>query len=244
MTKTIPTYGSSSHSAPGNDTSTPVRGTRIALVLDRSGSMNAIREQALETFNEAIDRIRSDAARAAKTGLDTTLSVVTFNHELADAMVNAPAGSAPRLHPREYQPGGMTALNDAVGRGIDLIEEAGPLGEADAALVIVISDGMENSSRKVSQADLVERMQALEGTEKWTFSFLMANVDIRDLSRRLRTERSNYASWRADEAGARVARDVARDSVGDYMEDRLAGIQQKKEFFKKAERKQAREDRS
>ena len=57
---------------------------------------------------------------------------------------------------------------------LDVLEQPGPLGKQDAALVIVISDGHENSSKRVTQADLVERMQKLEATDQWTFSFLMA----------------------------------------------------------------------
>jgi uncharacterized protein YegL len=237
MTQETPNYGASSHSAPAADSptenATARKSTRIALVLDRSGSMQGIRSEALATFNEAIDRVRADAHKGAQAGLDTTLSVVVFNQDVKDALVNVAAAEVRRLRSDEYVPAGMTALYDGVGRAIDLLEDGGPMGEADASLVIVISDGHENSSRRVTQSDLVERMQALESTEQWTFSFLMANVDVTDLSRQMRTEASNFDAWDASPDGMKVCRDALRTGVGEYLEDRTMGVRQKKDFFKK-----------
>jgi len=39
--------------------------TRIALVLDRSGSMARVREQARDAFNEAVERVRTEAAKGS-----------------------------------------------------------------------------------------------------------------------------------------------------------------------------------
>jgi len=214
--------------------------TRIALVLDRSGSMASIREAARDAFNEAISRVQIDAAQNASSGMETTLSVVTFNHEVDDKLVNAPVRKARMLGHDDYRPGGSTALLDATAHAIDLIERAGPLGARDGALVIVISDGHENASTQVSQSDLVERMQKLEGTEQWTFSFLMANVDITDLSRQLRTEASNYAAWNASAAGAHAMKEDLAVGMSDYMVDRRAGMRSKKEFFEKKQRTEVR----
>jgi Mg-chelatase subunit ChlD len=206
--------------------------TRIALVLDRSGSMETIREPARGAFNEAISRVRTDADAGLAQGLQTTLSVVMFNNQIEDVLVNASPDSIKTLGPDDYQPGGSTALLDAIGHSIDMLEEAGPLGEQDAALVMVISDGHENSSQKVSQADLVERMQTLEATEQWTFSFMMANVDITDLSKKMGTDKSNYASWVSDASGTGAVAQRLSRSVGSYMRERTMGRRQKKEFFK------------
>ena len=143
--------------------------TRIALVLDRSGSMNIIQEQAREAFNEAVDRVIEEAAKGSGK---VTLSLVTFNDEVEEILVNKSTKKVRKLRDRDYVPSGMTALLDAVDRSIDLLQKPGKLGKADGALVIVVTDGHENSSRKTTQADLVERMQKLEGTDQWTFTFM------------------------------------------------------------------------
>ncbi len=208
----------------------PKGATRIALVLDRSGSMASIQEPAREAFNDAVDRVRSEAGKGRG---DVTLTLTTFNEELRDILVNKPADRVRKLRRQDYRPGGCTALFDAVGHAIDLLDKPGPLGSADGALVIVISDGHENASTRVSQADLVERIQKLEATDQWTFSFMCANVDITDLSRNLGVHASNAAAWQSSAAGTAHMGKKVSDSLSDYMADRRAGITGKKDFWKK-----------
>jgi len=137
-----------------------------------------------------------------------------------------------KLGPDDYVPGGMTALYDAVGHSIDLLERPGELGTKDGALVIVISDGLENVSKHVTQANLVERMQKLEATEQWTFTFMCANVDIRDLTRTFRVPHANVAAWDQTAGGTvRMAHDVIK-GVSHYMADRREGKRAKKDFWK------------
>jgi uncharacterized protein YegL len=208
----------------------PAGTTRIVLVLDRSGSMGRVREQARDAFNEAVDRVRTETAKGSG---DVTLSLVVFNHEVRSILVNEPARRVRKLGPDDYVPNGSTALFDAVGRGIDLLERPGNLAAQDGALVIVISDGMENASQHVSQTDLVERMQRLEATEQWTFSFMCANVDIRDLTQNLRVPHANVAAWDQTAQGtARMAENLA-EGVSNYMYDRRAGVRSKKDFWEK-----------
>ncbi|HJO04174.1 MAG TPA: vWA domain-containing protein [Acidobacteriota bacterium] len=202
--------------------------TRIALVLDRSGSMANIQEPAREAFNEAVDRVRSEAAKGSG---DVTLSLITFNEELRDLLVNKPADRVRKLRRHDYRPGGCTALFDAVDHAIDLLVKPGPLGSADGALVIVISDGQENASTQVSQADLVERIQKLEATDQWTFSFMCANVDITDLSRNLGVDASNAAAWQPSAAGTKHMGKKVSDATSSYMADRREGRTAKKDFW-------------
>ena len=68
--------------------------TRIALVLDRSGSMARVREQARDAFNEAVERVRTEAAKGSG---DVTLSLVVFNDEVRNILVNEPAGRVRKL---------------------------------------------------------------------------------------------------------------------------------------------------
>ena len=171
--------------------------TRVALVLDRSSSMGIIREGARSAFNECIDRVAEEAAK----GNGATLTLVTFNQEVEVHLENAPASEARKLEKKDYTPSGATALFDAVGQAIVTLRDAGPLAPEDAALVLVVTDGEENSSRKITQKHLAKSMNKLEKTGAWTFSFMCANVDIRDLSNRLGLRESAMLSWTASEAG-------------------------------------------
>lgn len=220
--------------------------TRIALILDRSGSMASIQEQARSAFNEAVERIVQEGR---DTRGEVALTVLTFNQDIDEVLVDAPVEKIRKLGPDDYRPDGTTALFDAVARGIDLLEKPGQLGDQDGALVIVVSDGHENSSHRVTQERLVERMQALESTDQWTFTFMCANVDITDLRARMRVPHANVAKWDADADGAMHMAQAVSRSVGDYMEDRRAGLTSKRDFWEKKkaaeeERRSRQKDRS
>lgn len=193
--------------------------TRVALVLDRSSSMRSIREGARSAFNECIDRVAEEAAR----GAGATLTLVTFNQEVKVHLENVPASKARKLEPEDYIPAGSTALFDAVAQAIVTLQEAGPLGPADAALVLVVTDGEENSSREITQKHLARSMNKLEKTGAWTFSFLCANVDIRDLSNRLGLDRSAMMSWNASESGVRHMGQDMLGGVDNYLSARRVG---------------------
>lgn len=203
--------------------------TRIALVLDSSGSMAVIRDQAREAFNEAIERVTGEAGEAATA----RLTLLTFNQDVTAILENAPVKKARKLEPADYRPGGCTALLDAVGQAIDTLAEPGPLGDDDAALVIVVTDGHENSSRHVSHSDLVERMQALKETGGWTFTFMCADVDINDLSRNLGVDRAAFASFSRTTAGAEAMGHDVAGGVREYLDERRGGMRQKVDFWKK-----------
>jgi hypothetical protein len=80
--------------------------TLIATLLDRSGSMQAIKSDSEGGFNALIADQRAEAgeARVTLAQFDTKYEVVYANRPIAD------------VGPLELQPRGMTALLDSVGR--------------------------------------------------------------------------------------------------------------------------------
>jgi hypothetical protein len=70
-------------------------------------------------------------------------------------------------------PRGGTPLHDAVGRAISHLEAK---TNGNQTIVMVITDGEENSSKEWTKARVKERVAALEA-KGWTFLFLGANID-------------------------------------------------------------------
>ncbi len=82
---------------------------------------------------------------------------------------------------REYQVGGSTALLDAMGRTLHRVaarhrEKARENSEA-RVLVVIITDGQENSSVEFSAQMVKELVAKLRGQHGWEFIFLGANMD-------------------------------------------------------------------
>ncbi len=142
--------------------------TDIVLVVDRSGSMHSIRDDAQGGINALV------ADQAAQPG-EARLTLVQFDTEYEFVHQGVPAGEVPTY---ELFPRGSTALLDAVGRAIaETAERRQKQDEAERAalvLFVVMTDGKENSSREytLSQVrELIEKHQQ----EGWHFTFLGAD---------------------------------------------------------------------
>ena len=87
--------------------------TQIVIVLDRSGSMEVVREATIESFNQFMIKQKALPGEAS-------VYFVQFNTQ-CQVLFDKPIADAPTLSYLTYQPNGGTALYDAVGYTIDSI---------------------------------------------------------------------------------------------------------------------------
>jgi len=145
--------------------------TDITLVVDRSGSMEAICADAEGGINAFIER------QAQEPG-ESVLTLVQFDTEYEFVHRGVPIHTVPRF---ELVPRGMTALLDAVGRAINETGERlarMPEEERPGLVIFVImTDGLENSSVEFTKPQLKEMIQRQQNQYSWHFTFLGANQD-------------------------------------------------------------------
>lgn len=146
----------------------------ITIVLDESGSMDVVRDDTIGGVNGFLKAQRALPGKC-------TLSLMKFNHEDRPVFTGRPIAEAPDLTHATYAPTGNTALLDALGRSI---EEAGSrfkaMAEAERpgkVIVVVVTDGQENSSRVWSKEKIREAVEHQTQQYKWEFVFLGANID-------------------------------------------------------------------
>jgi uncharacterized protein YegL len=143
----------------------------IAVLLDRSGSMETIKADTEGGFNAFIDDQRKQPGVAAVTlaQFDTEYEVVYANHPIANVG---------RL---ELRPRGGTALYDSLGRLItDVGAELSATPEDDRpgkVIVVVMTDGHENSSKEWSHEAVSKVIERQQRDYAWEFIFLGANMD-------------------------------------------------------------------
>ena len=129
-----------------------------------------------------------------------------------------------------YQPRGSTPLYDAIGMLVERVDVHVAGGGHDAdQVVVVLTDGLENSSRKFSQKKVFTTV-AERRERGWTFVFLGANQDAYAAGDAMGVARSNTANWDATALGtkaamARVSSASARRVRG-TRSDRLATSEQ------------------
>ncbi len=149
-----------------NSKNGPVK--RLAIVLDKSGSMSSCRAETVEGVNKFLASIRDETP-------DTLVSVNIFDTRVHALAKNKPIMDIPDMPLSAYRPGGATALYDAVGATVKAVDEQA--GKDDDIVFAVLTDGLENSSTKYSQRDIFTMIQERQTGGRWTFFFLGADQD-------------------------------------------------------------------
>jgi hypothetical protein len=153
--------------------------TLIAVLLDRSGSMESIKSDTEGGFNAFI-------AEQAKGPGEAAVTLARFDTEYEVVYANRPIADVPRL---ELQPRGATALYDGVGRLItDVGAELAARPEAERpgnVIVVVMTDGQENSSIEWTHEAVGAAIRRQETEYAWDFVFLGANMDAVAVGQRM-----------------------------------------------------------
>ena len=146
--------------------------TDITLVVDRSGSMEQVREDAEGGVNSFIEQQVKEPGEAL-------LTLVQFDTEYEFVHKGVPITEVPRY---QLVPRGMTALLDAVGRAINETgERLAKMDDRDRpglVVFVVMTDGLENSSKEFSKSDVKAMIERQQDKYNWHFTFLGANQDI------------------------------------------------------------------
>lgn len=147
--------------------------TEILFILDRSGSMEAMAEEAISGFNSFLKDQRRCEGKAR-------LSLTLFDHEYTPIIQSMSLDSVPMLNDKNYEPRGATALLDAVGRSIDDCKQRQQkmpkASDTSRVIVVVLTDGLENASKDYDY----KRVKKLIDKQKksgWEFLFLASDLE-------------------------------------------------------------------
>jgi hypothetical protein len=141
----------------------------IAIVLDRSGSMQDCAKEAIGGFN----RILEDQKKIPGITLITLAQFDDIYELLHDGV---PMEKVEPLTDKTFVPRGMTALCDAMGKTIVSIGEklaAMPESERPAKVIMVtITDGCENASKEYNQPRIKKMIEEQTKVYSWEFVFV------------------------------------------------------------------------
>ena len=148
--------------------------TEIACVIDRSGSMESIRKDAIGGYNAFLQSQQALPGEARWT-------LVLFDHEYLVVENGVPIHQALPLDETRYVPRGTTALLDAVGRTIDdvgkRLSETPEAERPGKVIVAILTDGYENASHDYTYQTVAERISHQQDKYSWEFVCLAANQD-------------------------------------------------------------------
>lgn len=176
--------------------------TEIVCVLDRSGSMSSIREDAIGGFNTMIEGQRADL----QDGEECNVSVYLFDNAYEPLYEGVDLLECDLLDDTNFVPRGSTALLDAVGRTIDAVGARLAATDEDDrpenVVVAIITDGAENCSKEYSYERVAEMIDHQTTKYSWDFMFLAANIDANAVASRLNINAGSTFSYEATAKGA------------------------------------------
>lgn len=184
--------------------------THIAIILDRSGSMNSIKDDTIGGFNQFIEAQQKEDGKAT-----VTLAQFDTEYELVEDFTDL--GEVPLLTEETFVPRSMTALQDALGRTINSVGAQLAALEEDErpskVLICVMTDGMENASREFSPDEVKKMVEHQTEAFKWEFVFIGANQDAVITSGQLGFEAGKTMTYAANAKGTKGAYDSLTTNV-------------------------------
>ena len=139
------------------------------VILDKSGSMESIRKEAIDGYNETLGSIKATQLKFIDTQ-EHYVSLAAFCDCGIDMIYDmTPIKDADKLTKEKYDPCCCTPLFDAIGKTVKALKKKIADVEDAAVLVTIITDGYENSSKEwdgKAVSKLIEECKE----EGWMFS--------------------------------------------------------------------------
>lgn len=171
--------------------------TEVLFILDKSGSMNSIKTDAIGGYNAFIDEQK-------KLEDDTKFSLFLFDSNYQKVYESVSLSEIKNLDERTYIPSSMTALYDAIGitieNTVEKINKASDEEKPERVLCVIMTDGENNKSTKYTREAIFEMIDERRKND-WEFIFLGANQDSFSIASALNIDTSNSFSFAATTNG-------------------------------------------
>ena len=204
--------------------------TLYQFIIDRSGSMSGLEQMVVGGYNEHLSAVRN--MQESYPDQQFLVSLLTFDDEVNWLVKPAPIGELQELPHDAFKPRGMTALLDAIGKGIHHIESEYSRkiqNDEMSVVMVIITDGAENASRFFNYHSVAKKIKERDETGKWTFSFIGCDFDAVHTSKMLNIRRENVRNYKKGEYGL-MSKSVDKTFMR-YAESKSNGSFGKRAFY-------------
>ena len=192
------------------------RKTIYHLIVDKSGSMIDCIDSTINGFNEQVMSIKQKQLKFEEE--EITMGLTTFNQAVDHHYFQSNPSNIQSLNYTTYRPDGSTALLDAIGDTITQLSIQTQSSQLPTTVVVVIlTDGYENSSRLYNLVKIRNMISSLEESGKWTFSFIGATLDAVDVAASMAIKSQNSFAFEKTEMKSSVWDKLDR-SVSSYFD--------------------------
>jgi len=187
--------------------------SEIICIIDRSGSMESIKNDAIGGFNTFLDEQKKLHGQA-------TLTYIQFDTEYEVIHENKPLIDVQPINDSIYTPRGRTALLDAVGKTIEAtgrrLANTPEENRPEKVIVAILTDGEENSSRQYNLSNIKEMIKHQKEKYSWEFIFLGANQDAFAEATKIGIDKEDTFNFSSTGIGVKMAYSDMSRSVKRY----------------------------
>ncbi len=185
--------------------------TEMVFILDKSGSMHGLEKDTVGGFNSMIGKQR-------RLGGDCLVSCVMFDNTSEVIFDREPLKSIRDMTEEDYVPGGCTALVDALGSAVKHISSIHKyIREEDVpekTVFVIITDGMENASRKYTSSKVKKMVKKMEKEHGWEFLYLAANIDAVKTGASIGINEDRAVNYKANAQGTKNLYEAVGTALG------------------------------
>lgn len=203
--------------------------TELVFILDRSGSMSGLEEDTIGGFNSMLEKQKKEKGNAFVTTV-----LFDNNYDLLHDRLNIT--NIKPITKKEYYVCGSTALLDAIGITISnsgkalsaMKEEDRP----DKVMFVIITDGMENSSKEYTYGKIKDMIQHQKTHYSWEFMFLGANIDAIKTAASFGISEDRATNFVSDSAGTQLNYKAVSEALSNFRVGRNIDSKWKAEIEK------------
>jgi len=175
--------------------------TELVFILDKSGSMSGLEADTIGGFNSFIDKQKDVDG-------ECLVSTVLFSDSSSVLHDRVSLGKIAKLTRRDYRVEGCTALYDAIGDAVHHIQSVHryirPEDVPESTMFVIITDGMENASRRWDSDEVKQLIESKRGKDGWEFLFLGANIDAAETAESIGIARGMAVDYECDSEGTQA----------------------------------------
>ncbi len=147
------------------------------ILVDESASMQKMKSTVVQSINDTILTIQNHHSPDDALGQRQKISLFSFNG-LGTKMhrYNQDADEIEPLSSKEYNPNSTTPLLDCLGSSIGMLRSA-QLSTDEKVMVTIISDGVENGSKKYCINAIRRLIDCVKG-QGWIFNYIGAHEGV------------------------------------------------------------------
>ena len=184
--------------------------TELVFILDRSGSMSGLEGDTIGGFNSLIEKQRRQDG-------ECYVSTVLFDNVSEVLHDRVRLSEIRKMTEDDYTVRGCTALIDAIGSAIHHIATIHKYARREDVpehtMFVIMTDGMENASRKYSSREVKRMIEKEKKKNGWEFLFIGANIDSVETAGHFGIGADRSANYHADGKGTAVVFEAVADTV-------------------------------